>query len=277
MDHTYAEEHGLVESYLKDRLAESERTAFEAHYFDCETCIEQLETASDFKAGMLQMAAEDTVKATGLLAALALLSRRRRLAWGGVLLLLLALPLGFLIARNRGLERQLAEARTTAPGEDPRIASLEAELSSLRESGAGDRRRLEGELARERQARADAETATEKAAGRPQVNVPVFLLAAVRSGEQAGREPVNRVSLPAEAESVIFTLELATVDFPSYRAVLQTESGREIWQAGNLHPDSRDALVLLLPTRMIPPGVYRLRIEGGKGFAVGDYPFRVVR
>lgn len=271
MDHAYVEQHDLVESYLKDRLNDSERTEFEAHYFDCEICLEQLETASDFREGMRQMAAEDAVKATGLLAGLALLSRRRRLAWGGALLLLLALPLGFLIARNRALERQLDEARAAV--DDPRIASLEAELRSLRQSGAGDRERLEQELAKERQARAEAE----KTAGRPQVNVPVFLLAAVRSGEEAGREPVNRVSLPAGAESVILTLELATVDFPSYRAVLREEDGREIWQAGGLRPDSRDALVLLLPSRMLPPGVYRLTIEGGKGFVVGDYPFRAVR
>jgi len=271
MDHAYVEEHGLVESYLKDRLSESERDAFEAHYFDCSICIEQLEMASDFREGMLQVAAEDTVRAS--IAGIALLSWRRRLAWGGALLLLVALPLGFLIARNRGLEQQLAEARATTPGEDPRIAQLEAELSSLRQSGAGDRQRLEEELAKERQARADAEKAT----GGPQVNVPVFLLAAVRSGEDAGREPVNRLSLPAGADSVILTLELATVDFPSYRAVLREEGGREVWQAGSLRPDSRDALVLLLPARMLPLGDYRLTIEGGKGFAVGDYPFRIVR
>ena len=280
MDHAYVEEHGLVESYLKDRLSESERSAFEAHYFECGTCLEQLETASDFREGMLQMAAEDTVRASGLLAALGLLSRRRRLVLGGALLLLLGLPLGLLIARNRGLERQLAEGRAAAPppGEDRRIASLEAELRSLRQAGAGERGRLEEELAKERQARAAAEkTAAEKTAVRPQVNVPVFLLAAVRSGEEEGREPVNRISLPAAAESLVLTRELATIDFPSYRAVLQDERGREIWQAAGLRPDSRDALVLLLPSRMLPPGDYRLTIEGGKGFAVGDYPFRIAR
>ena len=36
MDHAYAEEHGLVEAYLKDRLSASERDAFEAHYFACD-------------------------------------------------------------------------------------------------------------------------------------------------------------------------------------------------------------------------------------------------
>ncbi len=289
MDHAYVEEHDLVESYLEDRLSESERAAFEAHYFDCEICLEQLEMASSFRDGMLQVAAEDTVRASaaragvGLLAGLALLSRGRRLALGGALLLLVALPLGLLVARNRGLERQLAEARAArvaAPlpaGDGRRIASLEERLRSLEQAGAAERRRLEEELARERRAHA----AAEETAGHPQVNVPVFLLAAVRSGEEPGREPVNRIPLSATAESLIFTLELATVDFPSYRAVLHEEGGKEIWQVGGLHPDSRDALVLLFPSRMLPPGVYRLTIEGaqsgGRRVAVADYPFRIVQ
>jgi anti-sigma factor RsiW len=248
MDHVYAEEHGLVESYLKDRLSESEREAFEAHYFACETCMEQLEAASDFREGMLQVAAEETARTqVGLLAGLALLSRGRRLALAA-LVLLLALPFALLVA-NRGFERRLAVARITpaaAPGGEPRIASRE-----------------------------------QKAAAGPQVNLPLFTLAAVRGGEEAGREPVNRVPLAAATTSAVFTLELAAVEYPSYRASLRDESGKETWQARDLRPDSRDSLVLLLPSRMLPPGLYRLTIEGvkedRKSFPVAAYPFRVVR
>src|SRR4051794_19392493 len=277
MDHVYAEEHGLVEAYLKDRLSESEREAFEAHYFACEACMEQLETASDFREGMLQVAAEDTARAgaaraqLGLLAGLALLSRGRRLALAALLLLLLAFPF-VLLLESRGLQRQLAAARA---GHDQRIASLEEQLRSLQGSSAEERRRLEQELAKERQGRA----AAGEAAG-PQVNLPLFTLAAVRSGE-AGREPVNRISLDPKTPSVILTMELATVDFPAYRAALRDESGREIWQAGGLRPDGRDSLVILLPSRMLSPGIYRLALEGvkpgGQGYAVAAYPFRVVR
>ena len=285
MDHAYAEEHGLVDAYLKERLNEGEREAFEAHYFDCDVCMEQLEAASDFREGMLQVAAEDIARAAaartqlGLLASLALLSRGWRLALGGALLLLLALPLGLLVA-NRGLQRQLAAARaapSAIPAFDQKVASLEARLRTLQESEAGNRRRLEEELAKERQIRAAAEKET---ASGPQVNLPVFMLAAVRSGE-AGREPVNRVPLGATTPSVLFTLELATVDYPSYRASLRDGSGKEVWQARDLRPDSRDSLVILLPSRMLPPGVYRLTIEGvggdGRRAAVAVYPFRVVR
>ena len=113
------------------------------------------------------------------------------------------------------------------------------------------------------------------------MNVPIFLLAAVRGGEQEGREPVNRIPLSAASGPVILTLELATIDYPSYRASLRTGDGKEVWQARGLRPDSRDTLVLLLPSRMLRPGSCRLGIEGtrddGKGFAVAAYPFQVVR
>jgi hypothetical protein len=278
MDHAYVEEHDLVEAYLAGRLSERDRDAFEAHYFGCETCLERLETANDFREGMRQVAAEDIAQAAaartrlGLLAAIAALSLRHRLALAGALLLLVALPSLWLAQRNHGLQEQLAEASAGAEQAADQRAALEARVLSLEEARAADRRRLEEELARERGAH--------EAAGRPQVNVPLFLLAAVRSGEPEGREPVNQIPLSSTG-SVILTAELATVDFPAYRASLRTAGGREIWQAEGLHPDSRDTLVLLLPASMLEPGVYRLAVEGaqdgGRWFAVAAYPFRVVR
>jgi hypothetical protein len=270
MDH--AEAQGRVEAYLKDRLDESEREEFEAHYFACEACLDQLEAASDFREGMLQVAAEDGARAAaaraqlGLLAGLALLSRGRRMAWAGLLLLLLALPLALLVANHRGAAARADRER--------RIASLEAELQATRQTGAGERRRLEEDLAKERQLRAAAGNAG------PQVNLPLFTLAAVRSGDETGRAPVNRLPIDPEKPSLVLAMELAASEYPAYRVSLRGESGQEIWQAGDLHPDARDALVILLPSRMLRPGPYRLTVEGGKpggrGFAVAAYSFQVV-
>jgi len=252
MDHAYAEEHGLVDAYLKDRLSEDERSAFEAHYFDCARCLEQLEMAEDFGEGMRQVALEEIAPRLGLLAALARLTRGGRLALAALLLFLALFPLGLLKIRDRQHETQLAAARTPEP--DPRVERLEAELRDLRE-------------------RATQPSST----GGPQVNVPVFLLAAVRSAEE-GREPVNRLPLTAATGSVILTVELATVDAPTYCATLQGPNGKEIWRTDGLRPDSRDALTLLLPTSMLPPGDYQLTLEGtkdGRTFPAGLYPFRV--
>ena len=274
MEHVYAEEHDLVESYLAGRLSEEERAAFEAHYFDCEICLERLETAEGFREGMRQVAAEDLAQASavrvGLLAAL---SRRYRLALAGALLLLAALPAVWLAGRNRDLEQRLAAVSANA--EQQRVA-LEARLESLEQVRAGDRRRFDAELAQERDRRG-----REAVAGEPQVNVPLFLLAAVRSGEDEGREPVNQLPLASAAGSVVLVAELATVDHPSYRATLRAADGKPIWQARGLRPDDRDALVLLLPAEMLKPGIYHLTIEGSLGadrwLAVAAYPFRVTR
>lgn len=309
MDHSYVEEHDLLEAYLAERLSEEERDAFEAHYFSCEVCLERLETADGFREGMRQVAAEslaaetvamesraaeDLAPAAAAPASLAAPLRRprrphrsRRLlrtrpslrSWFALaaLLLLAALPAGLLWERNRRLEGRLAES---AAGAERQRTELEARLHSLEQAGADDRRRLTEELARERQARAVPAQPTRPA--QPEVNVPLFLLAAVRSGETAGREPVNQIPLSPGTGSVILAAELATVDHPAYRAILRTADGRDLWQAGSLRPDSRDTLVLLLPASMLQPGSYRLTIEGEAGggrkdFPVADYPFLVVR
>lgn len=278
MDHVYVEKHDLVAAYLAGRLKDEERDAFEAHYFDCPTCLERLETADAFREGMRRVAAEDVARASvvrarlGLFAALAALSRRHRLALAGALLLIVTLPAGWLLERNRALRRELAAA---SAGAERQRAALAARLHEAEEARAGDRRRLTEELAAERERR------SRESSVRPEVNVPIFLLAAVRSGEPADREPVSRFSLASATGSVLLTAELATVDFPFYRASLDGAGGREVWQAQGLHPDSRNTLVLLLPASMLQPGVYRLTIEGAKDtdrwFAVAVYPFRVVR
>lgn len=290
MDHAYAEAHGLVDDYLADRLSESERDAFEAHYFDCAACLAELEAASEFRTGLRQAAVEDAVRvqaaelahavdlaranhpshaahashaanratARGLFAILALLSTRQRLALMGLVLAVLALPLALLLARDRALGSQLAAARAGAT--------------------AGERR-LATELARERQARTAAEASAATAAG-PRVNVPVFLLAAVRGG--AGSDaPVVRLPLAGGSGPVVLTVELAAADHPSYRAVLYSAGDRVLWQGDSLHPDARDSLTVALPETMLPLGRYRLSITAaggdGRSIPVGEYPFEVVR
>ncbi len=116
------------------------------------------------------------------------------------------------------------------------------------------------------------------AAARSRAGIASLRKAVTRACEEAGREPVNRLELPAADGSVIFTIELATIDYPAYRASLRDGSGKELWQSRGLQPDSRDTLAILLPSTMLAPGVYELTIEGeGKGVVVGTYPFRVVR
>jgi tetratricopeptide (TPR) repeat protein len=46
------EERGILEGYLLDRLAESEREEFEKHYFECGVCFSQLQTGLTAQAAL---------------------------------------------------------------------------------------------------------------------------------------------------------------------------------------------------------------------------------
>ena len=276
--HDEVEAQDLVGAYLAGRLTEAERDAFEAHYFSCAECLEQLEAAEDFEAGMRDVAAEDLRQAAaartavGVFAALALLSRGRRLALAAALVALVALPALWLGARSRGLERRLAEASAEAESER---AALEAKVRESETRGAAERDLLQQQLAQERGARPTAPPAP----AAPQANVPYFLLAAVRSGE-GSREPVNQLRLPDRAGSYLLAVELATVDYPTYRATLSGPADRPIWTSGGLRPDERNTLAILVPGTMLGPGLYQLEIAGiekAGEVPVGRYPFRLAR
>ena len=42
----------IAEAYVRGRLSDEERTAFEAHYFGCDECFEQVQALEKFVAGM---------------------------------------------------------------------------------------------------------------------------------------------------------------------------------------------------------------------------------
>ncbi len=281
--HVEIEARDWVDAYLAGRLSDAERDTFEAHYFDCPECLDRLEAAEGFRAGMLDVAAADLGQAAaartgfGFLAALALLSRRRRLGLGAALLALLGLavlPTLWLAARYRTLESEMSASKSVGAA---RVASLEARLAQAERAGAAERERLNGQLATERTASSEAEPPSPR---KPQINVPYFVLAAVRGGEGEG-EPVNQLRIPTREGSLVLAVELAIVDQSDYRAVLSTSGGRPIWTSAGLHPDGRDTLAILLPARMLDPGLYRLEISGldrgGRETPLGTYPFRFVR
>jgi hypothetical protein len=281
MDHAYIEAHDLYEGYIAGRLSEEDREAFEAHYFDCDACLRQLELAEDFREGMsdvrLEGAAQNARQAAplGLLAALALTSRGRRIALAGALLLLAALPAALLWKGRFESPEKLRPQGPTA--QEARISELEGRLRGIEANAGRERQLLLEELIRERKARAAAEA---KGTPTAQVNLPLYVLAAVRGGDE-GREPVNRLTIPPDAAAIVVTLELAAVDYPTYRARLRDGAGREVWQAEGLRPNERDTLVLLLPSPLVPPGTYELRLEGGslrgEPVTLQSYPFRTVR
>jgi hypothetical protein len=51
MDHQDAVRRGVIEKYLLDEISQPERGEFEAHFFDCQECAEEMRTTAAFLAG----------------------------------------------------------------------------------------------------------------------------------------------------------------------------------------------------------------------------------
>ncbi len=161
--------------------------------------------------------------------------------------------------------RQMAEQR--ARGESLKVellaersqrASLERELEAVR--AAGDK------LARK--------------AGLGSFLASVWLT----PGLLRGGGETERVIIPADASLLQLLLDLGVDDYASYRASLHEAAGDELWSQAKLQAesfDSRVAVDVTLPTKLLLVGDYYIRLSGattgGELELAGRYYFRILR
>jgi hypothetical protein len=98
-----------------------------------------------------------------------------------------------------------------------------------------------------------------------------------------GLGQVERVNIPRDTSLVRVQLDLGIDDYESYRASLHDASGDEFWVRSRLHASEsgeRVALIITLPSELIPCGDYYFRVSGvssgGDLELVGRYHFRVL-
>lgn len=285
MDHATIEDQQIVDRYVMGKLPPAEAARFEEHYLSCPECLDRLELAEAELRGFKRAAAQDaarlaTARQLAFVAWLSHLGRSRQM---GVLLMttlvLVLLPAG-LTLRQRGeldrLDGELARTRSALEQERERSATGSRDNAAEAERLRSELDASRQELAREKEARSrEAEQLAQ--ARRPQENVPILFLNAVRSGPAAG-EPTHRLRLPREPGWIVLALEVEAPHSPSYRAVLRDASGREIWRGTGLRVNELEALSLSFPTSLLAPGDYSLAVEGlgARPAPAGRFIFRVL-
>jgi hypothetical protein len=95
---------------------------------------------------------------------------------------------------------------------------------------------------------------------------------------------MKRVVIPTSVDAVQLRLELATTDYESYRAMLQTDEGREIFTADKLKAEttaSGKIVLLNVPAKLLNQSDYRVKLSGitadGNLENISSYYFRVVK
>ncbi|MES1245152.1 MAG: hypothetical protein ABUT39_26340 [Acidobacteriota bacterium] len=276
MDHSYIDDHQVVELYLQGKLPPEEAALFEEHSMSCSECLDRLETAEKLRLGLRAVAAREVAAEAVRVGLLARLMRSRLAPLALTALFLVAvLPAGLLWRRAGRLEGELSQTReqlrqeisrpAPASTPDPEVGALRSRL---------DEQSRQAEAARQERDRLAAEL--EKAAS-PRANVPVVPLSPERAAP--GAAPSTRISLASSPEILVLLLELDATDFPSYQATLT--GGQTSWNVSGLRPDSQGTLTLALPAARLQPGDFTVRVEGlpahGKPAPVASFSFRVVR
>lgn len=94
---------------------------------------------------------------------------------------------------------------------------------------------------------------------------------------------IRRVVVTAGVSAVQLELELARDDFQTYRAIVETDEGREILTANQLKAEvagNRRVVIVTLHAGLLARGDYHVKLSGsapdGKSEEVGKYYFRVI-
>jgi Putative zinc-finger len=241
--HQDIERRDIVESYLRGRLPDDDRQAFEEHFFACDECFAMLKAAEKF-AGFVRQAAE-----SGALPAAQEESRvwpagwlRPAFAFSAAAVLILS-----------GLTGWLALV------EMPRLRRESASQSRLVEQQRQHGAALEKQLAMNRPPAGEA-------------NLPLLMLEASRASTS------NTVTVPAGASHLVLWIEIGPgARSESFRLEIRTLAGQPVETLEGLVRNGYGALAASLPAERVQPGTYKARLFGMNGRLLAEYPIVVRR
>jgi hypothetical protein len=247
MDHGHIEGNNLVDLYLMDRLSARERAAFEMHFINCESCIEELEEARALQQALEIAWPEERRPARqrpGLLAWFSRLHRSWHIALISLIALLIALPVALLFQEMRRMRRDLD--------------SIHAHTSEQTQAASSEMRPSEPQA---------------------HINTPIF---ALRAAQAESPDHFNEISLDQSQAWFVMSLHLDSAPrHTSYHATLYDSADHIIWREGNIRPNGQNALTISFRSSFLPSGKYRLFLEGmtegEKTEAIAHYPFRIVQ
>lgn len=226
MEHSYIDEHGLIDRYVRGTMPLEERAAFEEHFLDCGQCLDQLDIARSMRAAIRISAAD--------LAGSPAPARKASFAdwlqglfgwrWGAAVL-----TASLLIVFS------------------PAIILYQL-LVSTRNELAQNQIAFVKELQ-------DARKYFENAQQAPPLVYPL-------EQTRGSSAPARTINIPATPQWIVFSVSMDVSQFQTYRASLTDISGKVIWHNDKIQAASADALGISVPSTVFMNELYTLTLEG---------------
>ena len=243
MLHPKIENEEIIERYVRNRLTDDERRAFEEHFFACDECFEKLQATERFFAGVRDAAGRGLLKDQARASAA---SSGKLFAWAFAACASIAVTLAGVVGwmsliqipRLRG---ELVETSAQLHDQQQNLAQLEQRISS-------------GDSA--------------------EANVPLVMLQASR-----GEESAITVLQPGSKRLVIW-VEIGPTRYRNFRMEVFSKQEHLVSSVDRLQPGPYGELSASLPTEQLPNGEFRIKLTGQDPpppFLVGEYKLMIRR
>ncbi len=247
MMHQQIEDQEIIERYARNQLAPEERRAFEEHFFSCEECFEKLQATERFIAGVRDASARGMLDSRIVGTASTRMWRAcmlPTLAASSCAAVAFAALTGWLFFfQLPRIRQQLNQSSAEVRVQQETLAALQRQIAS---------------------------------AVQVEANVPLVMLQATRDVEAS----TNDVVVPADAQHVLLWVEVPAGRFRDFSLQVDTADNRAVEKLEKLRRNSYGALAVSLPTQVLQPGEYRIRLTGQEpspASLLGEYRVRIRR
>src|SRR5688572_11648505 len=280
MTHQQIQDNEVIEQYVLQKLSPAERQAFQEHYFECDECFAQVNTATRFIAGVRQSAKSGALAADR--AAVVPFPARRppsvftanwaTMALAACLLVSFCLVGIWALSLQRQNQLLVQQANSSAAGVE-RLQSLETKIRELEAGGTAsqaEKDSLQQEVERlkeqlkttEQQRQAQlAELRRPESPSGPAVSVAVRNIYPVGGGERSGgSSDINQLNVSRATKTFVLILGDYKPGYSNYRLEIRDRSGRLVTTRAGLKPDQNGEISVLLNRTLLRSGQYRLKL-----------------
>ncbi len=265
MDHTYIDEHLVLDRYLQGELQPEDAVRFEQHFLDCKRCLDRLELYEKLQQG---------VKTSARSGASPVGTAGRVIFWKPLWSWLLPLAIltiatlfgSQLLKLRQDLAVQPQGSARWAAGQpmDPQAPApyflnwLATEIATLRSQLVVQKQLFTAQIEREERAKDDLARELAQTL-RPNPQTPwIASTGLARPGSHLSATPWR---LTADAGWFVFVLTPAPPRLPQYQVRLLRAAATVVWE-GQLRLDAEGRLVLAIHTSWLGAGAYTLYAAG---------------
>jgi hypothetical protein len=276
-----ATEEDLIDDYVRHKLSKADRQRFERYYLVTPARREKVDFAVDLKKTLAVpwwqawlLFLRDKWRASLEFFATPSPAVRWAFAVGAIFLFWGA---SWLVIETTRLRGELKQFKTEQLALVQREQKLQAQVNQAR----GRSKQLAEQLEREKEQR----TQLEQQLKNPPLAQPTVVSFVLTASLLRSAEKTKQLVIPRGASFVQLQLDLESrIDYKSYRAVLETDEGEEIWSqdlTAARATQTGKAVVLRLPALVLDEGDYLLKLSGANAAGVfeeiDEYFFRVLK